>query len=373
MELAERHDPPDGSGPQDVIGVAAMEYRYDGSGRQRYMVRPRTPDEDLQPIGGATAGTWHDYVGDERYNDYEITFVPESSPDPATLEVADRRSYLSGVGYDDVLTLANPTSQPVYEQGDQIGTTRRLVATDNEGDPAVAPLLARSTYTAFGEVVDHTTLGGVAAPASFRHGYAGAWGYQAGGTGIVTVDATGTYWANGSGNIVAAADPMTELSWLHVGERYYDPACGRFVMRDPIGILGGVNCYAYCENEPVSLIDPDGLGPIDWALTGCWSPTPAQLAAAKQGFKESVHDRALGTADAAVSHATLGIVTSVGGHTYDPANRNDAQATATVIISVTEAATGSALVKKAAKKIIKKAPKPKPTQWEKMKEYPPLM
>lgn len=256
-ELTKQYDLPEGSVLQEVIGVAAMEYRYDSSGRQRYMVRPRMPDEELQPIGGANAGTWHDFVGDEIYGSYNLTFVPEDPPEEVSLEVENKMSYLAGVGYDD-MNMHTPTSQPVYEHGDQIGTVRRLTATDPATPPS-APLLARATYTAFGEVIDQTVVPGSDGNATFRAGYAGAWGYQAGDPDTVTIDVEGTYWADGNGDLIAAADPMTELGWLHVGERYYDPACGRFMMRDPIGIDGGINVYAYVENCPTDKVDPTGM------------------------------------------------------------------------------------------------------------------
>ncbi|MBR8080999.1 RHS repeat-associated core domain-containing protein [Burkholderia cenocepacia] len=40
--------------------------------------------------------------------------------------------------------------------------------------------------------------------------------------------------------------------------RYYDPTSGRFVSKDPIGLLGGVNSYQYATN-PIAWIDPLGL------------------------------------------------------------------------------------------------------------------
>ncbi|EGK4120270.1 hypothetical protein IPA39_004702 [Escherichia coli] len=40
--------------------------------------------------------------------------------------------------------------------------------------------------------------------------------------------------------------------------RYYDPDVGRFMVTDPIGLLGGLNLYAYAPN-PLSWIDPLGL------------------------------------------------------------------------------------------------------------------
>lgn len=41
--------------------------------------------------------------------------------------------------------------------------------------------------------------------------------------------------------------------------RYYDPALGRYLGRDPMGAAGGVNLYAYVGNDPVNRADPSGL------------------------------------------------------------------------------------------------------------------
>jgi len=49
--------------------------------------------------------------------------------------------------------------------------------------------------------------------------------------------------------------------------RYYAPALGRFISRDPIGFGGGINLYAYCGGDPINCADPKGLdfvlGPSD--------------------------------------------------------------------------------------------------------------
>ena len=59
-------------------------------------------------------------------------------------------------------------------------------------------------------------------------------------------------------------NPKSGLSYF--GARYYNPAVGRFVTKDPwpgtIEDPGSfVNKYAYCNNNPVNLIDPLGLCP----------------------------------------------------------------------------------------------------------------
>jgi RHS repeat-associated protein len=41
--------------------------------------------------------------------------------------------------------------------------------------------------------------------------------------------------------------------------RDYDPAVGRYVESDPIGLTAGVNTYVYVGADPMDWFDPDGL------------------------------------------------------------------------------------------------------------------
>jgi RHS repeat-associated protein len=45
--------------------------------------------------------------------------------------------------------------------------------------------------------------------------------------------------------------------------RYYNPQTGRYITPDPIGLEGGINLFAYVQNNPVNRVDPLGLWYID--------------------------------------------------------------------------------------------------------------
>nr|WP_272327897.1 RHS repeat-associated core domain-containing protein [Acinetobacter baumannii] len=79
-----------------------------------------------------------------------------------------------------------------------------------------------------------------------------------------------------SNNIRFQGQYFDQETGLHYNRyRYYSPYVGRFISKDPIGLLGGHNVYAYAPN-PVEWVDPLGLNS---------KKTPAQFTADRARFE----------------------------------------------------------------------------------------
>jgi len=207
--------------------VWAREYRYDQA-RARYLHRVLDPDE-LEQGNLVGDDTWSQYDGDEIYSDYTVDGQ----------DVTVTAWYEAGIG---MVEDVSGTPMVKYYHDNLIGTTRFM--TDANGNK-----IEEAVYTAFGEPVSGDPR---------RFGYAGAWGYQ--------------------------TDVPGDMPYMHVGHRYYDPSTGRFLQRDPIGIEGGLNVYAYVEGSPTRWIDPAGLQA---------APVPAYYATNAAAVKEAVETGAM--------------------------------------------------------------------------------
>ncbi|WP_246325325.1 RHS repeat-associated core domain-containing protein [Dissulfurirhabdus thermomarina] len=72
---------------------------------------------------------------------------------------------------------------------------------------------------------------------------------------------------------------MTKISGSFVWHRYYDPQTGRYLTPDPLGLAGGINRYAYVQNDPVNVIDPLGLWTFTYSADGHAPTGPWPVAA----------------------------------------------------------------------------------------------
>ena len=221
----------DSTDPEGTYAITyAREFRYDGS-RARYLVRKLDPagllldPPQFNPVDdpGVEPDTWSDYDGNTIYGDF--------TADAQNMTITETRSYQPGIGrVNDPLV----TADAEYYHTDLLGSTRMLSNASSYSAPG-----SESTYTAFGEPVPGS--------GSHRYGYAGEWGYQGPTSGT------------------PGAPYASDFPFLHVGARYYDPATGRFLQRDPIGIAGGLNVYAYANSCPRKFVDVSGRWPKDVA------------------------------------------------------------------------------------------------------------
>ena len=238
---------------KSTTGAIARTYSYDTAGNASYTGEQFTFNQrGRMSVAVSSAGTTN-YV----YNALG-QLIEKSGNGGTTLLVYDEAGHILGeytsagaliqetiwMGDTPVATLRpNGTSVSIYYvHTDHLGTPRKVTRPSDNG------LMWRYDPDTYGA----STTAANGNPAGL-------------GTFVYNLRLPGQYFLSESG-----------LSYNYF--RTYDPAVGRYIESDPIGLRGGINPYAYASGDPVSNTDPLGL---KVAITGI---TPASQAALQDAY-----------------------------------------------------------------------------------------
>jgi len=197
---------------QEATPNVLAEFRYDAEGRR---------------IEKVSSGTTTRYYLDGA----RIVEETEGTGSP-TVE----RQYVYGRGVDDVLVLFDKDGESYdayYYLKDPLWSAEALV----DEDAAVAEAYA---YALYGAPTIKTGDGGD-----------GDW--------FDGDETTATTSALGNPYLFTARRWDADLSLQYNRARYYQPATGRWISRDPLGYVDGMGLYEYVQSEPVAFADPLGI------------------------------------------------------------------------------------------------------------------
>ena len=86
--------------------------------------------------------------------------------------------------------------------------------------------------------------------------------------------------------------------------RWYDPETGRWLSKDPIGLSGGLNLYAFCGNDAINQTDPHGCFGLSIGLGGL---VGGIVGAISGGIKGGIKGAIAGAVGGAVAGALTGV------------------------------------------------------------------
>ena len=195
----------------NMLVKGGITYQYDYENRLKSVVGPE--------------GTWeyaYDAKGNRtsiKHNGTERRFLVNPNGATSLLAEYDANNnllsyYVYGKG---LLYKIDADGNPNYYHYNSTGHT--VAVTDADG-----AVVSRYSYAPFGGLLTRVE----SSPNLFR--YAGKYGVVDDGNGL-----------------------------LFMRARYYEPGIGRFITKDPLGFLGGINTYAMAANNPVNFMDPMGL------------------------------------------------------------------------------------------------------------------
>lgn len=134
------------------------------------------------------------------------------------------------------------------------------------------------------------------------------WDADAFGNGVPIEDVAGA--GTFESNLRFPGQVFDRETGLHYNNaRYYDPAVGRYVSSDPIGLEGGLNTYSYVNGQPTGLVDPSGNWFVVTAALG--AGIGAGLGAAEAWVTNG--DIRQGAIHGAIAGGIAGLTAGVGG------------------------------------------------------------
>jgi RHS repeat-associated protein len=205
--------------------MSSRERRYDG-GMLRTLSLLWNADDRLRVVNeGSTNRITASYDGDgvrasktENWPGAALAHNYSWGPDGLLYDSNANTIYTPGFGQ-------QASGVDRYADQDWLGSTRYL--SDGQNGNGFPSMLR---FDAFG---NRSATGGTDAYDSTDLQFAGGLGYQT--------------------EFASATEPGVGLQYLD--QRHYDPAVGRFISQDPLGLSD----YGYAGNDPVNAVDPSGL------------------------------------------------------------------------------------------------------------------
>ncbi|HWH93963.1 MAG TPA: RHS repeat-associated core domain-containing protein [Baekduia sp.] len=231
--------------------------------------------------------------------------------------------------------------------GDGLRTAKTTAGTTTEytWDQSVAtPLLLSDGSTSFiygpnGQPIEHITSGGTAL--YYHHDQLGSTRLLTTAAGASAATFSYDPYGKPSGSTGTATTPLgytgqytdSETGLVYLRARYYDPATGQFISRDPLAAATRAP-YAYAGGNPLNASDPTGLDLVSALASGISSVVPswASDAAADTldvltgGAASDIACNGLHWGNAASGVANLGMMFVPGGQEVVAAERLAAKA-----------------------------------------------